>query len=122
MTPGPDTVLLVEDGPDLGPLLRDTLEEWNRRVVLARSGGEALEVLGREKVVLMLLDHGLPDMSAGELVARLRGEQRQVPPLVLMTAHPQLRIDRWPELLAVLEKPFELSELAALLDRQLPPR
>ncbi len=122
MTGGPETVLLVEDGPDLGPLLRDTLEEWNRRVVLATTGGEALEVLAREPVSLVLLDHELPDMSAGELVSRLRAEQRQIPPLVLMSAHRSLRGEHWPELVELLQKPFELSELAALLERHLPRR
>ena len=122
MTGGPETVLLVEDGPDLGPLLRDTLEEWNRRVVLAPTGGEALEALGQKPMSLLLLDHELPDMSAGELMARLRAEQRRIPPVVLMTAHQSLRFEHWPDLLEVLEKPFELSVLARLLDRHLPRR
>jgi len=52
-------VLLVEDGQDLGPLLRETGEEWNHRAVLARTGAEALDVLARERVTLMLLDHDL---------------------------------------------------------------
>ena len=59
MTPPASTVLLVEDGQDLGPLLRETGEEWNHRAVLARTGAEALDVLARERVTLMLLDHDL---------------------------------------------------------------
>ena len=48
MTPPLNTVLLVEDAQDLGPLLLETLEEWNHRALLARTAAEALEVLTRE--------------------------------------------------------------------------
>jgi two-component system KDP operon response regulator KdpE len=119
----PDTVLLVEDAPDLGPLLQETLEEWNHRALLARTAAEAMEVLAREPVALMLLDHQLPDMSAPELLSVLRSERRSIPPVVLMTAwlqpepHEQL-----PELVGVLRKPFDLSDLRAVVRRHLPRR
>src|SRR5262245_51989548 len=117
------TVLLVEDGPDLGPLLRDTMEEWEHRAILARTAAEALEVLGREPVSLILLDHELPDMSAPDLLKVLRSQRRQIPPVVLMTARQRPGTDgEWPELVDVLRKPFELSELAGVLERRLPRR
>ena len=61
------SVLLVEEALDLGPPLRDEIEEWGRRVFLAATGHEALELLARERVALMLLDHDLPEMSGPEL-------------------------------------------------------
>ena len=123
MTALADTVLLVEDAQDLGPLLQETLEEWNRRAVLAQTAAEALEVLAREPVALMLLDHELPDMSAPELLERLRSQHRAIPPVVLMSAWPiRDGHEGWPELVAVLQKPFELSDLAATLERHLPRR
>jgi hypothetical protein len=43
--------------------------------------------------------------------------------VVLMTAGLRSRAEPgWPELVEVLQKPFELSELAALLQRRLPRR
>jgi len=123
VSPAAATVLLVEDSPDLGPLLRDTIEEWNWRVVLARNGSEAMELLAREAVALVLLDHELPDMSGPEVLARLRSEQRRIPPVVLMTARlrPGANADL-PEVVEVLRKPFELSQLSELLERRLPRR
>ena len=123
MTDAPATVLLVEDSQDLGPLLQETLEEWNHRAVLARTGAEAMEVLAREPVSLMLLDHELPDMVAPELLEALRSQSRPIPPVVLMTARLRPGTEEtWPELVDVLRKPFELADLAAVLRRRLPSR
>jgi len=114
------TVLLVEDAQDLGPLLRDTLEEWGRRTLLATNGAEAIELLRHETVSLMLLDYELPDMSAAGLLERLRSGPLSIPPVVLMTARTRPAEEPWPELVDVLPKPFELSQLARMLDRHLP--
>lgn len=120
----PDTVLLVEDGQDLGPLLRETVEEWNHRALLAQTGAEALDTLSREQVALVLLDHELPDMTGVELLEALRSKRVIIPPVVLMGAG--LRggglEQHVAEVVEVLHKPFELNELAALLQRHLPRR
>jgi DNA-binding response OmpR family regulator len=113
----------VEDGQDLGPLLRDTVEEWGHRALLAQTGSEALELLGRETVGLVLLDHELPDMTGAQVLEALRSQQRRIPPVVLMTAGGREGPEtRSPELVEVLPKPFQLSDLAALLERRLPRR
>ena len=123
MTSPQDTVLLVEDAQDLGPLLQETLEEWNHRALLARTAAQALEILAREPVALMLLDHQLPDMSGPELLTVLRSERRPIPPVVLMTAWLRPESDeQLPELVGVLRKPFDLSALGAVLSRHLPRR
>jgi DNA-binding response OmpR family regulator len=123
MSAPPEIVLLVEDGRDLGPLLRDTLEEWNHPTVLARTGAEALAAMAREPVGLLLLDHQLPDMSAPELLETLRSQGRAIPPVVLIGAGlSRAAVSRWAEVVAVLPKPFDLDDLAALLRRHLPCR
>lgn len=123
MTSPAHTVLLVEDSQDLGPLLQETIEEWNHRTLLARTGAEAMDLLAREPVGLMLLDHELPDMAAPQLLETLRSQSRPIPPVVLMTARLRPGTDEtWPELVDVLRKPFDLAELAAVLQRRLPSR
>ena len=116
-------MLLVEDGQDLGPLLRETVEEWGHRALLARTGTEALTVLAHEPVALMFLDQELPDMTGAELLEKLRFQRRAIPPVVLMGAGLLGASEtEGPEVVEVLRKPFELSELAALLARRLPRR
>ena len=121
MNAAPQTILVVEDGPDLGMLLREALADMNRRAVLARTGGEALRILGRETVSLLLLDWTLSDMSAPELLDRLRASALPIPPVVLMSGRDRSNEElRWPELVEVLRKPFELTQLSDVLQRRLP--
>jgi DNA-binding response OmpR family regulator len=123
VTPPADTVLLVEDAQDLGPLLRETLEEWSHRALLAQTGAEAMDLLARERVALVLLDHQLPDMTAPQLLEALRSQNLRIPPVVLMTAWQHPEDDGTPpELVEVLQKPFDLADLAGVLKRHLPRR
>jgi DNA-binding response OmpR family regulator len=119
---GDPPILLVDDEPELGLVLRETIEEWDRRVLLVPSGGEAMQVLAQQPVALLLLDWELADMSAAELLDRLRSEKRTIPPVVLMSGGSRSALDvRWPEVVATLQKPFDLAELAGILERH-PPR
>ena len=56
MPEGDPPILLVEDGPELGLVLRETIAEWDYRVLLVPSGSEAMQVLARQPVALLLLD------------------------------------------------------------------
>ncbi len=121
MSAAQQSILVVEDGPDLGMLLREALADMNRRAVLATTGGEALSILAREPVSLLLLDWDLSDMSAPELLERLRATAQAIPPVVLMSGRERTVEElRWPELVEVLRKPFELTQLSDLIERRLP--
>ena len=123
MNDGDALILLVEDEPDLGLVLREIIEEWGRRVLLVPSGGDAMRVLAEQPVGLVLLDWQLADMSASELLDQLRSEARLVPPVVLMTARQSSALEiRWPEVVGMLQKPFDLAELARVLEQHLPHR
>ena len=123
MKDGDAPILLAEDEPELGAVLRETIEEWDRPVLLVPSGSAVIQVLGKRSVALLLLDWELSDMSAAELLDRLRSEAQPIPPVVLMTAGFASALDiRWPEVVGVLQKPFDLAELARTLERHLPRR
>lgn len=55
-----NTILIVEDDIDINNLLKDLLEKENYRVISAYSGTEALMLLEKEKINLVLLDLMLP--------------------------------------------------------------
>ena len=123
MKDGDAPILLAEDEPELGAVLRETIEEWDRPVLLVPSGSAVIQVLGERAVALLLLDWELSDMSAAKLLDRLRSEAQPIPPVVLMTAGFASALDiRWPEVVGVLQKPFDLAELARTLERHLPRR
>ncbi|HET9036233.1 MAG TPA: response regulator [Myxococcaceae bacterium] len=123
MNDGDAPILLVEDEAELGLVLQETIEEWDYRVLLVPSGGEAMRVLAEQPVGLLLLDWHLADSSGSELLDRLRSENRPIPPVVLMTAAQSSALEiRWPEVVAMLQKPFDLADLAGILERHLPRR
>lgn len=108
------TLLLVEDEPGVGSLVRSYLERQGYRVLWVRSGEEGLAELGRHPVRLVILDIGLPGIDGFEVCRRLRA--RSDVPVLMLTAR-----DEEADRVAGLEvgaddyvvKPFSPRELAA---------
>lgn len=66
------TVLIVDDNDDHRLLMERALARADYTVLLAASGEEALEIVDRENVDLVLLDYGLPGMSGLTTLTRIR--------------------------------------------------
>lgn len=80
------TVLVVDDEPGIVDSLRKVFERESLRVVTARNGAEALDVLRKTSVAVMLTDLMMPGMSGLDLLRA----SRQISPeteTVLMTAY-----------------------------------
>ena len=76
-------ILVVDDEPAIRRLLRSTLGVHDYTVLEAASVAQALEVLGREKVDLVILDLGLPDRDGSALLRAMRARENHTPVLVL---------------------------------------
>ena len=80
-------LLLVDDDPTNRDLLSRRLKRAGYHTELAGDGFEALEVLAKREVDLVLLDSMMPGMSGVELLRQLR--QRFSParlPIIMVTA------------------------------------
>jgi len=77
-------ILVVEDDLALQKLIKVSLEKAGHTVTLASTGGEALHLVRRLPIELMLLDIMLPDMSGFEVCRMVR--QFSDVPLVMLTA------------------------------------
>lgn len=81
------TVLVVDDSPTTRVMERNLLEAAGYTVVLAADGIDALEVLQREAVDVVVSDIDMPRMNGFELTSRIRGDARMSEiPIVLVTA------------------------------------
>jgi DNA-binding response OmpR family regulator len=108
------TVLLVEDEPSVGELVRGYLSRDGYRVIWVRSGEEALAELERHPVRLVLLDIGLPGRDGFDVCRTMRA--RSQVPILMLTAR-----DEEPDRIVGLEvgaddyvtKPFSPRELVA---------
>ena len=108
------TILLVEDEPSVGELVRGYLGRDGYRVLWVRSGEEGLAELERHPVRIVILDIGLPGMDGFEVCRAIRG--RSQVPILMLTARDE-EADRIVgfELGAddYVPKPFSPRELAA---------
>ena len=66
------TVLLVEDEPSVGELVRGYLGRDGYRVIWVRSGEEALVELERHPIRIVILDIGLPGIDGFEVCRAMR--------------------------------------------------
>jgi len=78
------TILVVDDEPEIVRLVRAYLEEAGFRVVIASDGEEAFYVARHEKPALVVLDVLMPRMDGLEFTRRIRRE-RDVP-IIMLTA------------------------------------
>ena len=82
------TVLCVDDNRMNRDLLATTIEEEGMRVVLAENGREALEVLERETVDVVLLDLVMPVQDGTSTLRVLRVDPRhEFLPVIVLTSH-----------------------------------
>jgi DNA-binding response OmpR family regulator len=108
-------LLLVEDDPTIGSVLRSSLASAGHDIMWCVTGSEALQHVVAQPVELALLDLGLPDIDGIELCRRIRVMQPECV-LVLLTAR-QGEMDVVVGLEAgaddYLTKPIRLGELIA---------
>jgi phosphate regulon transcriptional regulator PhoB len=79
------TILVVEDEPDIRKLVQYNLAQERFKVLEAEDGEQAVKILQREKPNLIILDLMLPGLSGLELckILRERPETAQLPILML---------------------------------------
>ena len=78
------TILVVDDEPEIVRLVRSYLEADGFRVVTASDGQQALHVARHEKPDLVVLDVLMPHMDGLEFTRRIRREQDV--PILMLTA------------------------------------
>ena len=110
----PFTLLIVEDNHDLLNLTAQTLSAWYR-VVKARNGAEAMQVLLRTEVDVIISDVMMPVMDGLELCGRIKNDINYSHiPIILLTA--KITMEAKVEGLksgadAYVEKPFSIQQL-----------
>ena len=80
------TVLVVDDQVDTLSSVSMLLEREGHRVLTAESGSEALALLAREPVQLLLVDYFMPIMTGEELIRAVR-ERDHLVQIVLQTGY-----------------------------------
>ena len=111
------TVLVVDDDPDMLDLVGEALGRRGYRVEKSQDGEEALERVSEARPQLILLDMRMPVMDGWTFARLLRERHGRVVPIVVMTAAEDSKL-RAAEIgaNADLGKPFELEQLYEVVD------
>jgi two-component system KDP operon response regulator KdpE len=110
-------VLVVEDEPEVGAMLREVLVQLGYTVELADRGAGALQLVPVFEPDVVLLDLTLPDMSGIEVLDHLRRDRPTVR-VVIMSGNQDAEVAR--ATLAsgafdYLGKPFNIDVLARVV-------
>ncbi len=113
----PSTVLVIDDEEAIRDTLADILGASGHTVVLAASGSEGLEWVGRQPFDLICTDLGMPGMSGWQVIDAVKALRPEVPVALITGWGVQVR----PEELSahhadfLLTKPFQISEVLTTL-------
>jgi DNA-binding NarL/FixJ family response regulator len=118
-----DTLLLIDDDPNLVLLVKDYLELRGYLVMTAKNGRDALKVLEKELPRLIICDVMMPEMDGYTFVKKVRDNpQTSWLPILFLSAKGQIQ-DRVAGLSngadVYMVKPFEPDELVAQIDASL---
>lgn len=81
-------ILLAEDEPSLGQIIKESLETRNFEVILCADGDMAYNAYRTKKPVLLVLDVMMPKKDGFSLAEEIRKEDSQIP-IIFLTAKSQ---------------------------------
>jgi CheY-like chemotaxis protein len=105
------SILVVDDDPDIRELIQLTLTSFGYDSEMASDADEALVVIRRGDVSLITLDLSMPRRDGHWLLRELAGDPatRDIP-IIVVSAYAG-RLERTPQIVAVLWKPYDVDEL-----------
>ncbi|MBN1661448.1 MAG: GAF domain-containing protein [Anaerolineae bacterium] len=117
-----ERILVVDDNREfLKFFAQDVLPQYGYETLIAMSGHDALRKMMQDEPAIVLLDVQMPDISGLDVLREMRGQQIDVP-VIMMTAHGSESIAVSAFQLGAkdyLMKPFDLDLARVAIDRQL---
>ncbi len=116
---GSETILVVDDDPEISGLTRETLEMLGYAVRMAASGEQALELFRKheDSIDMVLLDLNMPGMGGRRCLQELLQEDPTVKVVIASgytaNGHGRDALDKGAK--GFIGKPYQLKELAALM-------
>jgi DNA-binding response OmpR family regulator len=115
-------ILIIDDDAALRRLLKFGLEKAGYETLTADHGGEAIALVGRESVDLLLVDLMMPVLDGLRFLRWLRDEARLDVPALVFTSFERQNLDdevRATGATDILHKPVRLPDLLARVEQLL---
>jgi DNA-binding response OmpR family regulator len=110
-------ILVVDDDPYIRATVSTILEEAGYAVFTAENALEAAHAIARTPPKVVLLDMRMPGLDGQQFARDLRARNVQSKILVMTAARNAERYARELDAEGYLEKPFEIDDLRAEVDR-----
>ncbi len=120
----PRTILIVDDDVDLAEGLKLVLSRGGYRILQARDGRQAKEVVDRERPDLVIIDMMMPKMGGYPVLEHYK-DHTDAPPFIMITANEGTRHKAYAEYLGVVDyirKPFAMVRLLETVHKILAPQ
>jgi len=114
------TVLIVDDDPQILKLVEKMLRPRHVHVLVAPRPSEALRICESQPVHLLISDVAMPEMDGGKLAERVLKLQPEVHVLLISGHHKEPPAVGKPPQVRFLRKPFFPSQLLQYLRELLP--
>ena len=119
MAEGLKKVLIVDDEETLTWSMAKSLSKDKEKyeVMIANNGKEALNLLRKNKIDLVISDIRMPDINGLDLLVRIKMEHAQTK-VIIMTAYGSSDVQREANRrgsLYYIEKPFEISDIRKII-------
>ncbi len=115
-------VLIAEDEEPIAQAIAYIVEDLGYTAAIAIHGKQALELARINRPALVITDLMMPQMTGAELIRAIRDDASRLhyraPPIILMSAAGKQYVDSVGAD-AFLPKPFDVSQVEALLDHYL---
>jgi CheY-like chemotaxis protein len=111
------SLLITDDDRDFRETLQGVFEPRGMHTILAGDGEEALEIVRRQPVHLLLLDMHMPRLSGLDTIRRLK-ELQTVVPCILLSANMDERLAeqaRLADAFSVLHKPVRFDVITRVV-------
>ena len=113
VTPGTETILVVDDDPDVREIMLGVLSDVGYHVQEAASGEAALQILTQYRPDLLVLDFGMPGVNGAEVAAAARQQNGDLRILFVSGYSDTSAIEKAVGKIPLLHKPFRPAEFAA---------
>ncbi|TQS72138.1 response regulator [Ornithinibacillus gellani] len=107
-------LLVVDDQQGIRMLIQELFSGEGYHVTTAKTGKEALEILRKHTIDLIIMDYQLPVMNGLEVLHIMEQEERYIPTILIsgMLEDIQRKIVAFSFVATTLSKPFNVVDLS----------
>jgi DNA-binding response OmpR family regulator len=111
------TILIVDDDPDIRFMLRVYLEGKGYATIVAEDGSQVLDLIEKNRPVLIILDVMMPSKGGLEVCREIRARGLRTPVIILSTKNAESDTEGVAQAGAdvYMAKPFDLNEIETMV-------